>query len=117
VKRGHPSEDRIADEPDDSFDFIVENEGSFVDLRAAAGELANAVTLLAKTGKKRVKSKGDGWGVLNDSGVQVCEPLATEAEAMDAAKRYDRTTATLQPMGPHVVHQMTYKRLKGTACA
>jgi hypothetical protein len=116
VKRGHPSEDHIADEPDSTFDFIVENEGSLDDLDVAAGELANAIVLLAKSGRKKVKRKGDGWGVFNDSGIQVCEPLTSEDDAKVAAQRYDETTATLQPMGPHTVRQMTYHGLGGIAC-
>jgi energy-coupling factor transporter ATP-binding protein EcfA2 len=51
VKRGHPSEDYIADEPDSSFDFIIENDGDLGELRSAALELACACVYLAKTGK------------------------------------------------------------------
>ena len=43
VKRGHPSEDHIADEPDSSFDVIIENDGTLEDLKIRAKGLAFAI--------------------------------------------------------------------------
>lgn len=46
VKRGHPSEDKIADEPDSSFDFIVDNEGTLMDLKDKAERLIDSIPSL-----------------------------------------------------------------------
>ena len=97
VKRGHPSEDFIADESDDSFDFIIENNLDLECLRIAALELARACVLLHKTGKKKVKASGDGWG--EDWG-EAWEPLVTEKEASVLA----------------APTKLTYYHLKGGAC-
>ena len=45
VKRGHPSEDHIADAPDSVFDFIVENDGTLEQLKHKAAGLAAAIML------------------------------------------------------------------------
>lgn len=115
INRGHPSEDFIADESDDSFDLLLENEGSLEQLRVAASEVACACAYLAKVGKKKVKRGGDGWLVMNDSGVLVCEPLISESEARVAAKHYDVATASCQPSESHTVCQATYHNLGGNA--
>ncbi len=46
VKRGHPSEDHIADAPDSMFDFVIENEGSLEDLRSKAVTLTTTLGLV-----------------------------------------------------------------------
>ena len=97
IKRGHPSEDLIADEPDSTFDFIIENEGDLEELKAAAIELARACVFLQKTGKKKVNRKGDGWGVPK---AIAYEPLTTEKES----------TFLSEPV------KLTYLRLKGESC-
>ena len=116
VKRGHPSEDLIVDEPDKSFDFLVENEGTLNDLQIQAQELACAMVVLVKNGRKKIKRKEHGWGVFNDSGRMVCEPLLSQDDAESAARHYDETTASLQPMGPHSIRELTFNRLRGEAC-
>lgn len=100
VLRGHPSEDFIADEPDSTFDFIIENDGTKKDLAEAARELARACVLLAKTGKKKVKVKGDGWGSTNGD----VEPLEQHDAETYCVDRQD-------------LFQLTYPHLKGGACS
>ena len=108
VKRGHPSEDLIADEPDTSFEFVIETEGTLEDLRRSASELACAIVFLTKTARKRVKRAGDGWGVTNKDGVLVVEPLVTEEDAESVAKGTKKNKLK--------VAKLTYQRLQGSAC-
>jgi len=89
VKRGHPSEDRIADEPDTSFDFLIENEESIEALRLMARELASAIVILDKTGKKRLKRDGEGWAVIGHDGSSPFEPQLTEEDANALARSLD----------------------------
>jgi len=102
IKRGHPSEDKIADEPDSSFDFIIENERDFVWLKFAALELACAVVLLCKTGKKKIKAEGDGWLVVG---------AAHEPLTQDDCAAFE--------VGPNAqnLKQITYTHLKGEKIA
>lgn len=46
VTRGHPSEDKIADAPDELFDFIIENDRTLIELRTAADNLAHLIVEL-----------------------------------------------------------------------
>ena len=46
VIHGHPSEDVIANEPDSTFDFIVENEGSLSDLQLQADSIVEDLGLV-----------------------------------------------------------------------
>ncbi len=81
VRRGHPSEDRIADAPDSLFDVIVCNDGTLDDLAAAARQVADLAILRAKTGKKRPK----GW---------IVGPTTLPAHELPAAGRYLEPFAT-----------------------
>lgn len=45
VRRGHPSEDHIADEPDETFDHLVENDSSLDHLSDLAGQLLDTIGL------------------------------------------------------------------------
>jgi len=50
VMRGHPSEDKIADEPNETFDVVAINDGDLRDLREKAQQVADLIVLRAKTG-------------------------------------------------------------------
>jgi len=52
VRRGHPSEDKIADAPDAMFDVKVINDGTLDDLTAAAQQIADLAVLRAESGQK-----------------------------------------------------------------
>lgn len=108
VIRGHPSEDLIADVGDEHFDFIVENDGTLDDLRAAAREVASAVVMLNKTGKKGVKQKGDGWLVVDEHGNIPFEPQQTEAEAASLVT----VLSEKQDGVPHRVIPSSYSHLR-----
>lgn len=107
VKRGHPSEDRIADEPDSSFDFLVENEGTLEDLQSTARELACAISLLASTGRTTIKSV-DGWIATNADGHIPFAPVISEEEAFALTLFLDNPFYKAKPV---VI------TLRGNACA
>jgi hypothetical protein len=114
VTRGHPSEDLIADEPDKSFDFLVENEGTLDDLRVQAQQLACALVVMSKKGKKKVAVEGDGWFVVCPDGAVPYEPLLTPRDAAVLAN--GATKACCDSDEPHRVIQSTYRQLAGGAC-
>lgn len=63
IIRGHPSEDLISDEPDSSFDFIIENNHDLQWLQEAAGELVVVSELIHKGQRKKLtlsRLKGNG---------------------------------------------------------
>ena len=66
VNPDHPSESLILAEPDESFSFIINNDGTLEDLEKAAEQLACAAMILSKTGKKKLKKGATCWGVFND---------------------------------------------------
>ena len=114
ITRGHPSEDLIADEPDKSFDFLVENEGTLDDLRIQAHELACALVVLSKRGAKKVASKGDGWFVVCPDAAIPYEPLLTPEDAAVIANGSSKSCC--EEDEPHRVIQSTYSHLAGRAC-
>lgn len=77
VKRGSPTEDLIADANESDFDFVIRNVGDLDELRAKVRQLADAVVLRAKTGKKKPK----GWIIKCPDGTRWREPMVLEAEA------------------------------------
>lgn len=110
VNPDHPSESLILAEPDASFDFLVENEGDLDHLDGMAQQVANATVMLLKTGKKKIKKAGHGWGVFSPDAVQVCEPLLTSDEADTTADFWrDHDDVT------HSVREMSYELLGGRA--
>jgi len=111
VNPDHPSESLILAEPDESFSFIVENNGSLDDLKNMAEQVACASVLLQKTGKKKVKRKGAGWIVRHPQGFLPAEPLLTAEEAdtlADSAKEIEDI--------PHSTQELVLDMLKGSAC-
>ena len=82
VVPGHPSEDKIAAEPDETFDAVVTNDGTLDDLSLAAQQVADLVVLRAKTGLKRP----EGFVAVFADGARLAEPLVLleEAEAIAA---------------------------------
>lgn len=91
VNPDHPSESLIVNEPDDSFSFLIENEGSLEDLQRAAEQLACAAVLLQKSGKKKLKKTDNGYIVRAEEGFLPFEPLLTPSEAdLLAAESIDR---------------------------
>lgn len=77
VTLGHPSEDKIAAEPDETFDAVITNDGSLDDLKAAAQQVADLVILRAKTGLKRP----EGFVVTLGEGTRASEPMVLREEA------------------------------------
>jgi len=82
IKRGHPSEDLIADEPDETFDFLLENTGTLEDLKVRVEDVLDAIMLLVQSGKKKLSTKSpQGWAVLTNG--ERGWPYTTRAEAED----------------------------------
>ena len=77
VVPGHPSEDKIAAEPNETFDAVVLNDGTLDELRAAAQQVADLVVLRAKTGLKQP----EGFVVRREDGGRLSEPMALPGEA------------------------------------
>lgn len=103
VSRGHPSENEIADASDDLFDFIVDNSGSMADLHESALQVASAVAILDKTGKRTLGKQVRGWLVLDDEGKACYEPLLEkeEAESLVASGK------------GYILREVTFDRLRG----
>lgn len=78
ITRGHPSEDEIADAPDDLFDIIVDNNGTLEQLEQAALEIASAVVLMHKTSKRHVP-RAAYWAE-KDEDLGRLEPLCLKSE-------------------------------------
>lgn len=106
VRRGHPSEDKIADAPDDLFDVKVVNDGTLDDLAAAAQQVADLAVLRDKTGKKRP----EGWIVACpvDDG-RLTEPLAT---AEDGHALASQLCPVCYLQDGHEVRPVTYDRIQ-----
>lgn len=102
----HPSESLILDEPDASFSFVVENEGSLEDLHKVAEQIACAAIFLQKTGKKRLKKKDAAYVLRTPDNGTLYEPFADEDEAK-----------LLHSVHAHLpLEAVTFDLLKGTAC-
>lgn len=111
VNPDHPSESLILAEPDDSFSFIVENDGTLEDLRRAAEQLACAALVLQKTGKKKLKKKDNGFVVRSHAGHLPFEPQLAPDDADSLATRL--TTAGGSPFS---VEEIKFDLLRGVAC-
>lgn len=98
----HPSESLILAEPDASFSFVIENDGSLDALRKVAEQVACAAVLLQKTGKKRLKKKEAAYIIRKDE-VAMYEPF-TETDAAHYAS------------GPYKIEKILFDLLKGAAC-
>lgn len=82
VNPDHPSESLILAEPDESFSFIVENDGTLDDLKRAAEQAACAAVLIQKTGKKKLKKKkNNGYVVRAENGFLPYEPTLSAEDA------------------------------------
>lgn len=117
VKRGHPSEDLIADAPDSLFDFLVPNDGSLTDLRTLAADVADAIMLLAQRGKTKLPKDVAGYSVLhhdNRIGRTIRGwPYTTLTEA-ETIKRSYEDPETGDPNA--TVIELKFDYLKGNAC-
>jgi len=110
VNADHPSESLILAEPDESFSFLVENDGSLDDLKNMAEQVACAAVVLQKTGKKKIKKKGAGWLVRSPEGLLPYEPLLTAEEADTLSTRAKDVD------GPHFVQELELDMVEGSAC-
>lgn len=111
VNPDHPSESLIVGEPDDSFSFLIENEGSLEDLKRAAEQLACAAVILQKADKKKLKRRGNGYVVRGEHGVLPYEPQPDSEGAEDLCQRLIDT----EGFG-HTVEEVRFDLLKGKAC-
>ncbi len=116
VNTDHPSESLIFKEPNESFSFIVENEGTLEDLKRAAFQVACAAMVLHKTGKKKLKKKDNGYVVRTATGLVPYEPQLTFEDATDLAHALSGADAEIEVEGPCVVAPMQTDLLKGAAC-
>lgn len=98
----HPSESLILAEPDASFSFLVENDGSIDDLCKTASQIACAAVLLQKAGRRRLK-KAEAAYIIRKDDVAMYEPF-TEADAAHYAS------------GPYKIEKIEFNLLKGAAC-
>jgi len=110
VNPDHPSESLILAEPDGSFSFLVENEGTLENLKQAAEQVACAAVLLQKSGKKKLSKKNNGYVVRNEFGRVLYEPLLTPKEA--DLLSCDASNETGQD---HWVEEVKFDLLKGVA--
>lgn len=111
VNPDHPSESLIVNEPDASFSFLIENEGSLEDLKRAAEQLACAAVILQKTDKKKLKKRGNGYVVRGEHGALPYEPQTDPEGAEDLRQRL----TDIEGFG-HSVEEVRFDRLKGKAC-
>lgn len=109
VNPDHPSESLILAEPDESFSFLVENDGSLDDLKNMAEQVACAAVLLQKTGKKKVKKSGMGWIVRHPAGHLPYEPLLSVEDAQGLADQGKDDTDQ-----EHCVQEVVIDMLGGT---
>jgi hypothetical protein len=111
VNPDHPSESLIVAEPDESFTFIVENDGTLDDLQRAAEQVACAAVILQKTGKKKLKQKNNGFVVRAEQGYLPYEPQLTPGDADILCERLIDTEGF-----HHSVEEIKHDLLRGAAC-
>jgi len=107
----HPSESLILAEPDSSFSFLIENNGSLDDLERAAEQLICGAVVLQKTGAKKLKKRGNGFVVRAEQGYLPYEPVITPEEADNLAR-----LCTDREGFHHSVEELSFDLLKGSAC-
>ena len=113
VNPDHPSESLILAEPDDSFSFIIENDGTLEDLKRAAEQVACAAVLMQKMGKKKLPNpkKNLAWMVRAENGYLPYEPTLSVEDA------YALCEQLIDAEGfPHSVEVVTFDHIKGVAC-
>jgi len=110
VNPDHLSESLILAEPDDSFSFLIENNGTLADLQRAAEQLACAAVILQKTDKKKLKKRDNGWIVRAERGYLPYEPQLSPADADVLALRCADEAGY-----PHAVEECKFDLLRGVA--
>jgi len=113
VNPDHPSESLILAEPDDSFSFVVENDGTLEDLKRAAEQVACAAVLMQKSGKRKLPNpkKDLAWVVRAENGYLPHEPtlVAEDADAL--------CQQLIDAEGfPHSIEVVKFDLLVGAAC-
>lgn len=111
VNPDHPSESLILAEPDDSFSFVIENEGSLEDLRRVAEQVACAAVLLQKAGKQRLPKNLMAFGVRAEPGHMPYEPTLLVDHADLLADQMTNETGI-----NHTTEVLKLDLLKGAAC-
>lgn len=111
VNTDHPSESLIFKEPNESFSFVVENEGTLEDLKKAAEQVACGALILHKTGKKKLKKKDNGFVVRAFDACLPYEPQLTSDEADLLCQQLIDSEGF-----HHSVEPVAFDRLKGAAC-
>lgn len=103
IKRGHPSEDKIADAPDSSFDVNTLNDGTREEFIATkAQQLADYIYLWALTGK-RLKA---GWIVRCPNGARQRWAHAEKSDASVLAVAPGRSSNPCTDCGTNGAHKV-----------
>ena len=111
VNADHPSESLIVKESDESFSFLIENEGSLEDLRVAAEQLACAAVLLQKAGKTSLPKKNlMAFGVRAENGYLPYEPTLSAEDAYTLCEEL-----ILKEGFPYSVEVLKFDKLAGAA--
>jgi len=112
VNPDHPSESLIVAEPDGSFSFLIDNEGSLADLKRAAEQVACAAVLLQKSGSKKLSKKKDlAWVVRAENGYLPYEPMLSAEDADLLCEQLIDSEGF-----PHSAEVVMFDSLKGAAC-
>lgn len=111
VNPDHLSESLILEEPDDTFSFLVKNDGSLDDLGRAAEQLACAAVLLQKAGRARLpESDLVAFGVRSKYGFLVAEPTLVMAEAVAVRERLAKVESE-----PHHIEAIAFDAIREAA--
>lgn len=111
VNPDHPSESLILAEPDESFSFLIENEGTLEDLQNMAEQVACAAVLLQKAGKQKLPKNLMAFVVRDEQGHMPYEPTLSAESADLLADRMTNETGI-----HHTAEVLNLDLLKGVAC-